>query len=142
MIRLMAKYITIEYDNIQKVSEKVKAGLKFTMSFLSKIIGFGLLIAGMYFLSKNIIFTIGYGRYWWVDLSAALSVLTTIAGVLCLCFIKGGAALGWWLIGLSIIFVYASSGVILRPTSLWTFFVAFACFMAGFKLMFAPNRSF
>jgi hypothetical protein len=110
------------------------------MSFLSKLIGFGLLIVGMYFLSKNIIFTSGIGWYWWIDISAAFSVLATIAGVLCLVFLRGAAMLGWGLIGLGIISVFASSGVVLKPTSLWTFFVAIACFMGGFKLMFVPGR--
>ncbi|AFY69674.1 hypothetical protein Pse7367_1382 [Thalassoporum mexicanum PCC 7367] len=112
------------------------------ITFLSKLLGLGLLIVGMYFLSRNIIFTIGYGQYWWVDLSAAFSVITAIIGVTCIFFLKGLADFGWWLIGLSIIFVYFSSGVILRPTSLWTFLVAFACFMAGFKLLFLPKSYF
>ncbi|MDX2212425.1 MAG: hypothetical protein SFY66_03970 [Oculatellaceae cyanobacterium bins.114] len=42
---------------------------------------------------------------------------------------------GWLLVGTGIVLVFLSGGVILRPTSLWTFFLAFVAMMAGFKLI-------
>lgn len=106
------------------------------MRFLGKLIGTALVLTGIYFLGQNILFTTQVSPYWWRDLSAAGSVLAIAAGVVVL--VAGNHAIkeiGWVLVGAGIMLVFVSGGVVLRPTSLWTFFLAFAALTAGFQLI-------
>lgn len=106
------------------------------MRLLIKLIGLVLLLVGIYFLGQNIIFTSHISRYWWRDISAAGSVLALIAGVMSLIFFRSATgSLGWVLVGLGIVLVFVSGNVILMPTSLWYFFLAFASLTAGLKLI-------
>ncbi|MFN6530651.1 hypothetical protein [Nostoc sp. ChiSLP03a] len=43
--------------------------------------------------------------------------------------------LGWIFLGIGIVLVFLSGGVILQPTSLWNFIVAFTALAAGYKLL-------
>ncbi len=75
------------------------------------------------------------GRYWWIDISAAGAVITIFLGVLTLIF--GGRDLkpvGWALFGVSILLVFISAGVFLKPTSLWDFFLAITSMVCGWSL--------
>jgi hypothetical protein len=106
------------------------------MNIIPRIIGFALMILSLYFLGQNITFTSRIGLYWWVDISAAASVLSLMAGVLCILF--GGrnfSQLGWILVGFAIILVFLCSKVILQPTSLWNFFLAMLSMLTGWNLM-------
>ena len=43
-------------------------------------------------------------------------------------------SVGWAAIALGILLVFLSSRAILNPTSLWQFFLSFACFVGGYQL--------
>ncbi|MBD2740621.1 hypothetical protein [Coleofasciculus sp. FACHB-1120] len=101
-----------------------------------KLIGFILLLAGVYFLGKNIIFASHYFPYYWRNLPAMGSVLAIMGGVICLMFFRRETGtFGAFLLGLGIVLVFMSGGVILRQTSLWNFFVGFAALAGGYKLL-------
>lgn len=106
------------------------------MQRVNKLIGLILIVASIYFLGKNIIFTTRTAAYWWRDLSAAGSVVSIIAGLTSsIFFSRSIGKLGWILIGLGIILVFVSGRVILLPTSLWYFFLACAAMVAGLQLL-------
>jgi hypothetical protein len=103
---------------------------------MSNIIGFALIIVSIYFLGQNIYFTTHYYSYWWQQTSAAGSVLAILAGVGSLTFWRREMGnFGWILIAIGIILVFLSGGVILQPTSLWTFFVSMLAFASGYQLL-------
>lgn len=105
------------------------------MQLLTKLAGIGLMLLSIYFLGQNIMFTSSIGRYWWIDISAAGAVITLFLSVLSLVF--GGRdirALGWGLLLVTVVLVFASSGIILRPTSLWDFFLALVSMVCGLSL--------
>lgn len=106
------------------------------MRFFSKLIGLALVLVGIYFLGQNIFFATQVSRYWYRDISATGSVLALVSGILTLLFAgRGARETGWILVGLGIILVFLSGGVILRPTSLWTFFLAFVALVGGVRLI-------
>jgi hypothetical protein len=106
------------------------------MRLLGKLIGLCLILVGIYFLGQNIIFTTQTAAYWWRDISAAGSVIAVVAGILILLYAPRGAKeTGWLLVGLGILLVFVSGGVILRPTSLWTLFLAFVSLAGGYQLI-------
>ncbi len=103
---------------------------------LIKLVGLILLLAGLYFFGQNIIFVSGYYSYFYRSLPATGSVLAMMAGIFTLVFFSRQTGnLGWFLLGIGIVLVFLSGGVILRPTSLWSFCVAFTAFTAGYKLL-------
>ncbi len=106
------------------------------MHFLKKLIGLALLIIGIYYLGQNIIFTSQTSIYWWRDISAAGSVISLISGIIAIFFFpRNFGNLGWVLVGVGIALVFVSGRVILRPTSLWYFFLSFSAMTAGFQLI-------
>ena len=99
---------------------------------MSRLLGFILIIAGIYFLGQNIIFATTY----YFTLPALGAVLSIIAGVITLVFFpKVTNNLGWIFLGIGIMLVFLSGGVILRPTSLWNFLVSFTALAVGYKLI-------
>lgn len=106
------------------------------MRLLKKLAGIALLMIGIYFLGKNIIFTTRTSPYWWRDISAAGSVLSVTGGSIALMFFgRDLQPIGWFLVMLGIVLAFASGGLIIQPTSLWTFFVAMLSLVAGFQLI-------
>ncbi len=105
------------------------------MRLLGKLVGLGLLLLGIYFLGQNIIFTSRIANYWWQDIPAAGSVLAMLAGILTLIYGREARSLGWLFIGVGIALVFISGKVVLQPTSLWTFFLAFFSFASGMQLI-------
>jgi hypothetical protein len=102
---------------------------------ITKLTGIALMLLSFYFLGQNIMFTSSIGRYWWIDISAAGAVITLFLGVLSLVF--GGRelkALGWLLLFIAALLIFVSAGVILKPTSLWDFFLAVASMVCGWSL--------
>jgi hypothetical protein len=111
------------------------------MQAFLKLLGFGLLVWGIYFLGRDIIFTTNVYPYWWRGIAADLSVLSIMGGVLTLVFApKGVKNMGWAGVILGIVLVFLSSRAVLNPTSLWDFFLAF-CFIAGGYRMLLTGRS-
>lgn len=110
---------------------------------MRKILGLLLLIAGIYFLGQNIMFSTYYSPFFWRNLPAIGSVLAIIGGTVSLiCFPRQTGTLGWILIAMGILFVFLSGGVALRPTSLWNFMIAFAALVSGYKLMTERSSRF
>lgn len=59
-----------------------------------------------------------------------------MSGVFALIFFRRETGnFGWILLGIGIVLVFLSGGVILKPTSLWNFLVAFTTLAAGYKLL-------
>jgi hypothetical protein len=104
------------------------------MKEFGKLLGFALIVIGIYWLGKNIILTTQSTSYGWQTLPAAGSVLLMLAGLWTLFNAKAGN-LGWILIGCAIALIFMSGGVMIRPTSLWTFLVGFSALFGGFKLI-------
>ncbi|MBW4582932.1 MAG: hypothetical protein KME42_25475 [Tildeniella nuda ZEHNDER 1965/U140] len=103
---------------------------------MSQLFGLLLLLAGIYFLGQNIIFSTYYSPYFWRNLPAVGSVLAIMGGVTSLLFFRRQTgSFGWALLILGIVFVFLSGGVVLKPTSLWSFMIAFAALISGFKLL-------
>jgi hypothetical protein len=103
---------------------------------LIKLIGLILLFVGLYFFGQNIIFATGYYSYFYSKIPATGSVLAIMAGVITIIFFRRETGnLGWIFLGLGIVLVFLSGGVILKPTSLWNFLVAFTALAAGYKLL-------
>lgn len=113
------------------------------MRFLGKLLGLLLVLVGIYFLGQNIIFTSHTAFYWWRNIPAAGSVLALVGGVITLLYGgRGMRELGWILIGLAILLVLVSGGVILRPTSLWILFLSFVSLISGFQLITTGRVNF
>ncbi|MEH2307847.1 MULTISPECIES: hypothetical protein [unclassified Nostoc] len=103
---------------------------------LIKLIGLILFFTGLYFFGQNIIFVSGYYIPFSSRLPATASVLAIMAGVFTLVFYRREASqLGWILLGIGIVLVFLSGGVIFRSTSLWNLFVAFGALATGYKLL-------
>ncbi|MBD1928364.1 hypothetical protein H6F74_19235 [Trichocoleus sp. FACHB-90] len=103
---------------------------------LIRLIGFIVLLIGVYFLGKNIIFATHIYPYYWRNLPAMGSVLAIMSGAICLIFFRRQTGnFGAILLGIGIVLVFLSGGVILRPTSLWNFFIGFVALAGGYKLL-------
>ena len=103
---------------------------------MSTIFGLALIIASIYFLGQNIIFTTYYSHYWRQQLPAVGAVLAILLGVGSLTFWRSEIGnFGWVFIAIGIILVFLSGGVILQGTSLWTFFVSMLLFASGYQLL-------
>jgi hypothetical protein len=103
---------------------------------MSTIVGFALIIASVYFLGQNISFTTHYYYSWWQKTAATGSILALLAGICSLTFWRREMGnFGWLLIAIGIILVFLNAGVILQPTSLWTFCVSMLAFASGYQLL-------
>lgn len=52
-----------------------------------------------------------------------------------LCFRRQTGNWGWGLLIFGVVLVFLSGGVMLKPTSLWNFLIAFTALISGFKLL-------
>jgi hypothetical protein len=106
------------------------------MRQLGKLLGFALILLGIYWLGKDIILTTQSTSYWWQTIPAAGSVVLMLAGLWTLFNASGrDRNLGWVLIGGAIALIFMSGGVMIRPTSLWNFLLGFSALFGGFKLI-------
>lgn len=105
------------------------------MRWVSKLIGIAFMLVGIYFLGKNILFTTNVFPYLWRGLAADVSILALTVGIVMVFTLpRERRSLGWIFVFLGILSVFASSRAILRPTSLWQFFLAAVAMTAGFQL--------
>lgn len=112
------------------------------MRALYFIIGLALMLVGIYFLGKNVIFTTS-AYPWWRGIAADLSVISLSVGMFMLIFLPGDAKLfGWFVVGFGVVCVFASSRAILNPTSLWQFFLSLGAMSYGYKMMTTRRRPF
>ena len=100
------------------------------MRSLIKLIGFALLIAGVYFLSSNIIL----GNCWLRDIRATGSVLTFAGGVLALTLSRETSNVGWLAVAIGIVLSFASGCIHIVPTTLGYFLLAFVSLSAGYQM--------
>ena len=108
---------------------------------MRKLLGLPLVLAGIYFLGRNIMFSTYYSPFFWRSLPAMGSVLCVVGGTVSLiCFPRETGTFGWVLLSAGILLVFLSGGVFLQPTSLWNFMVAFAALVSGYKLLTARSR--
>jgi thiol:disulfide interchange protein len=113
------------------------------MNPFKKFFGLCLMLLGLYLLGRNILFTTTVSAYWWGHVSAMGSVLSLMAGIwIVLCAGRNSRNLGWLLVSLGVILVFLSGGIVLMPTSLWTFCGAFAALVSGYRLMTVGRMSF
>lgn len=110
---------------------------------MQKLLGILFLVAGIYFLGQNIMFSTYYSPFFWRNLPAMSSVLAIMGGVVSLIvFPRQTGKLGWILLTAGVILVFLTGGVFLKPTSLWNFLVAFAAIAVGYKLLFTRRFRF
>ncbi|MDF5718321.1 MAG: hypothetical protein PUP93_31760 [Rhizonema sp. NSF051] len=110
---------------------------------MTKLLGIGLLVLGVYLLGQNIIFVTHASPYIWRDIPAGGSVLAIMGGVISLLFFQRITGnLGWILLGIGAVLVFLSGGIILKGTSLWEFFVAFVALAGGFQLITSGSIRF
>ena len=103
---------------------------------MNKALGILLLLGGIYFLGRDIIFTTSYSPYFWRSTPAMGSVLAIVGGIGCLVFARRQTGYwGWGLLVLGIVLVFASGGVILQPTSLLNFVIALVAMAWGYQLL-------
>ncbi|NJN73803.1 MAG: hypothetical protein HC799_13835 [Limnothrix sp. RL_2_0] len=107
------------------------------MRLLGKILGISLVLLGIYFLGKNIIFTTGgYSYSFWRGISADLAVMTLTGSVVSLFYLpEKYKSLGWILAGVSILLIFSGGRAVLAPTSLWQLFVSLISMASGFQLI-------
>ena len=105
------------------------------MRLISRLIGLGLLLLGIYFLGQNIYFSTNPSPYWWRGIAADGSILSLTVGVL-LFFIlpRSNKDFSLCAIAFGIALIFASSKAILNPTSLWQFVLSLASFVGGYQL--------
>jgi hypothetical protein len=103
------------------------------MKEFGKLLGFGLILLGIYWLGKDITLTT-QAAYGWQMIPAAGSVVLMLAGLWVVFNAKAGN-LGWILIGCAIALIFMSGGVMIRPTSLWNFLLGFGALFGGGKLI-------
>jgi hypothetical protein len=106
------------------------------MSILKSLLGTALILIGLYTVGQDIVFTTQSAYGFWQKIPAAGSVIFLLSG---LWVILNAASrdkfLGWILLTIGIICIFMSSGVVLRPISLWNLLVSFTCLLGGIKLL-------
>ena len=106
------------------------------MRLLIKLVGLALIIGGIYLLGQNIYFVTSGSPYWWRGVAADGSILFLTFGVLLFFTMPNeGKFLGAGAIAIGILLVFVSSRVVLKPTTLWHFVGALACFVGGYQLI-------
>ncbi|MBP0004489.1 MAG: hypothetical protein J7642_12360 [Cyanobacteria bacterium SBC] len=101
-----------------------------------KLVGVALLVVGIYLLGQNIVVTTGFITSSRGDLLATVSILSLMLGAIALLFFRRETGnLGGILIAVGLVSVFLSGRIILKPTSLWYFFLSFASLASGLKLL-------
>jgi len=110
------------------------------MRLLYFLVGLALMLVGLYFLGKNVVFTTS-AYPWWRGIAADVSVISLAVGVFILIMLPAQVKLlGWIAVSFGVVCVFASSRAILNPTSLWQFFISLGAMTMGYKMM-ATRRS-
>lgn len=106
------------------------------MKLLIQLIGFALIITGIYLLGQNVYFVTDGYPYWWRGVAADGSILSLTFGVLIFFTMpREGKMLGAVAIAIGILLVFVSSRAVLQPTTLWHFVGSLACFVGGYRLL-------
>jgi hypothetical protein len=113
------------------VSSREESDEEFQVSFFTKLIGLGLMLGGLGFLSSSIIIGSAGLIY-----NTPLVVLG-IAGILALNYGGSNRNLGWVLIGVGLAIAIASGGIAIVPMTLLSFLLATGSFSTGYQLFTA-----
>ncbi len=101
-----------------------------------RLLGFALILVGIYLLGQNLYFTTNVYPYWWRGIAADGSILFLTGGIVALFFLPSDMkGVGWISMLIGILLVFFSSRAILNPTSLWQFCVSVAAFFGGYQLI-------
>ena len=99
-------------------------------------IGLSLVLVGLYFLGKNVVFATHYLPFWWQDISATAAVLCITGGILALILADENLKkAGLIFIFLGVVLVFVNARVFIKPTSLWSFIWGIGSMVAGFRIM-------
>jgi cytochrome c biogenesis protein CcdA len=102
---------------------------------LIKLIGFIVLLIGVYFLGKNIIFATHIYPYYWRNLPAMGSVLAIMSGAICLIFLEEKLETWSDFVGNRYSASFLERWRYLKTNSLWNFFIGFVALAGGYKLL-------
>jgi hypothetical protein len=103
---------------------------------MSQLFGIVLLLAGLYFLGQNIMFSTSYSPYFWRSLPAQGSVLAIMGGVISLLvFPRQTGKFGWVLLIFGVVLVFLSGGIFPEANEPLELLIAFTALIAGFKLL-------
>ncbi len=116
---------------VPMVSSREESDEEFQVSFFTKILGLGLMLGGLGFLSSSIIIGSAGLIY-----NTPLVVLG-IAGILTLNYGGSNRNLGWVLIGVGLAIAIASGGIAIVPMTLLSFLLATGSFSTGYQLFTA-----
>lgn len=114
------------------------------MRFLIQLVGFALMLLGLYLLGRNIIFTTNISPYFWRGIAADASILLLTIGLLWLVIVPMGdqKSYGWAFVIAGVFLVFFSSRAVLNPTSLWQFFLSFGSMIAGYRMLATGRMPF
>ncbi|RZM77199.1 hypothetical protein [Leptolyngbya iicbica] len=111
------------------------------MRSLYWFLGVGLMGVGTYLLSRNILLTT-HPYSWWRGMAADLSGVCLCVGLFMAIWFRGEARVaGGIAIGFGIVFIFFNSRIVLSPTSLWQFCLAFGSMSLGYKLLTTQHHS-
>jgi hypothetical protein len=113
------------------------------MNSVLRVIGFGLLIFGIYSVCQNIILTTHFYNYGWQGISAKASILAVLSGIFMLVFLQRGAKdWGWISVIAGVVLFFLSSRAFINPMSLWQFLLSFVSIAVGYKMMTTGRSPF
>jgi hypothetical protein len=106
---------------------------------LIRLLGVLLFMLGIYLFVRDISLVgtcQSYFCYGWQNLAAPGSVIACMGGVLSVfVFQRKTTTLGWLLLGLGVLLVYLSGGMLLKPIAMLTFIASFTAMAYGHQLM-------
>lgn len=111
-------------------SSKAEDEEKEQVDIFTKLLGLGLMLGGLAFLSSSVVL----GTFTILYLPALGSVLFVIAGVLTLSYGRANRNLGWILITVGVVMAFASGGIVLQSMTLLSFLLAFGAISSGYQL--------
>ena len=106
---------------------------------LIRLLGILLFMLGIYLFVRDISLVGQCQSYFcseWQNLTASGSAIACMGGVLSVfVFQQRTTTLGWLLLGLGVLLVYLSGGMLLKPIAMLTFIASFAAMAYGHQLM-------
>ena len=114
--------------HIPVASSREESDEEFQVSFFTKLVGLGLMLGGLTFLSGSIIIT--------GPLQAPL-ILLSVVGVLVLIYGGDNRNFGWVFIATGIAIAIATGLILLAPITLLSFLLASGAFSVGYQLFTA-----
>jgi hypothetical protein len=118
--------------HVPVVSSREESDEEFQVSFFTKLVGLGLMLGGLGFLSSSIVIT---------GVLHSPLILLAVVGVLVLTYGGSNRNFGWVFIATGIAIAIATGLILLVPISLLSFLLATGAFSAGYQL-FTAGKGF